>query len=282
MPGVMNPPDSRCPLCGTGEVAPNRRPAEPGLLRCNECRLVFRNRPNLTFGSRKPTEDLERLNAYREELFAYGLGVLAPHRQTGNLLDIGSGPGGFVHQAADTGWNAFGLEPDQGVLRATPRTYRASIACGVAEALPFVAGEADAVTFWDSLDIVPDPVAALRQARLALRPGGALLIRIRNGPLHLFLRRVPLVPNSFSVLHTTIFSRRTLREALELAGFESVRVGPSPITTHDAYDRSAGAARLFDLGKRAGSLVAKGVSSASRERLLICASLLAMARRPQQ
>jgi SAM-dependent methyltransferase len=272
-----------CPVCGGARTAPNPNPATPGLLRCPDCGLVFRERPVALSAQPSPAAaDLERLNAGRHDLFAVGLRLLAPHRRLGRLLDVGAGPGGFVKLAAEAGWRPIGIEPDAAVLRLAAALGVPGRVRAVAGALPCAAASLDAVTFWDTLDIVADPVGALREALSVLRPGGIVLARVRNGPVHLLMRRLPLVPASASVVQTTLFSRRTLGRSLEAAGFCAVRVRMSPLTARDPYRVETDPAFGLHMGRRTWSVVAAAAAAASGHRLQIGPSLLAIARRPEQ
>jgi SAM-dependent methyltransferase len=91
-------------------------------------------------------------------------------RRLGRLVDVGCAAGYFVEAAAARGWEAHGVEPSpearQGMAPA--------VAPRVAPSLDALDGSFDAITFWDVLEHLPDPLATLREARARLRPDGVL------------------------------------------------------------------------------------------------------------
>jgi Methyltransferase domain len=76
----------------------------------------------------------------------------------------------------------------------------------------------DAVTMWDVLEHVPQPVAALAQVRGWLKPGGRLFLNVPNmesGAARLLGPRWMLLLRE----HLWYFTPRTLGMALRAAGF---------------------------------------------------------------
>jgi ubiquinone/menaquinone biosynthesis C-methylase UbiE len=95
---------------------------------------------------------------------------------TGRVLELGVGTGlNLPHYAAAA--EVVGIDPDPHMLRrARPRAAAApcpvELAEGSAEALPFEDASFDTVVAALSLCTIPDPRAALREARRVLRPAG--------------------------------------------------------------------------------------------------------------
>jgi SAM-dependent methyltransferase len=105
--------------------------------------------------------------AYVSELLA--VRVLLPARGVG--LEIGVGSGRF---AAPLGVG-IGIDPSLHMLeRAKGRGI--SVACGVAEALPFRSGAFDYALIVTTICFVDDPIAMLKEARRVLKPRGRLVI----------------------------------------------------------------------------------------------------------
>jgi SAM-dependent methyltransferase len=105
------------------------------------------------------------------------------------VIDVGSGEGALTRLLARQGARVTGVEcsPEQlEKARAEPRVADETFVEGVAENLPFPAGTADVVIFFNSLHHVR-PVgqaAALAEAARVLKPGGTLYVSepIAEGP----------------------------------------------------------------------------------------------------
>ncbi len=92
------------------------------------------------------------------------------------VLDVGAGVGLFVAEAQARGWQAAGVEPSAAARRLAARTCAVELVSD----WPSPGQDMDLVTFWDVLGHVDDPRAALEKARRAVRPGGAVILKIPN------------------------------------------------------------------------------------------------------
>ena len=142
-------------------------------------------------------------------LLAGRLNQIAP---PGPVLDVGAGKGVLIDALHRQGREAIGLERDS--RRPDVRD----------EALKDVQGEWAALVFWHSLEHLPDPGDAIRQAARLLRPGGVLVVAVPNSDslqARVFGDRwLHLDPP----LHLVHLSRRALVSRLEASGFVVDRV----------------------------------------------------------
>ena len=145
---------------------------------------------------------------------------LAP--RIGTLLDIGCAAGYFLELASDQGWAAYGLEVSAFAANMA-RRRGLRVVNGTSPAV-FQAGQFDAITMWDVVEHLPDPVVFLKETNRLLRAGGLLSLctgRIDSTLAKLCGRhsRIFNPPQ-----HLTFFSRRSIERVLNLAGFRVIKV----------------------------------------------------------
>lgn len=144
----------------------------------------------------------------------------------GRGVDVGAGRGDVAASLSRSGWRMTAIEPSEqacDVMRARGIDARAGV-LGDVELEP---ASYEAAIFQHSLEHVDDPVADLRRALHALKPGGLVLVtvphfggwqarRFRGCWFHLDLPR-----------HRVHFTRQALEHALTRAGFTVERTTTS-------------------------------------------------------
>jgi SAM-dependent methyltransferase len=157
---------------------------------------------------------------------------LAPERR--RLLDVGAHVGRFLRLASEAGWEAEGVELNPATASYATRAtglpvHRADLRDLEAEGRRY-----DAVTLTDVLEHVPEPVAALEGLQGVLATGGWVAVKVPHGPAQRIKERLrgrlfrgyrPTVADN--LVHVSHFTPRSLRLALESAGFEAIRVAPA-------------------------------------------------------
>lgn len=184
-----------CSLCGSRHAEPvlTKTIARPGgeltfrLLRCVHCDLV-RTEPQLPpealatfYGEQYWGAVQEPDPAWIRRDQRHRTALLHRFRTSGSILDVGCGLGFFLRALDPSRWDRYGAEP-------MPLPYsEAARALGAERivhapltgaALP--SEKFDVVTFWDSLEHLPDPRAELQEARRVLRPGGLVVLALPN------------------------------------------------------------------------------------------------------
>lgn len=97
----------------------------------------------------------------------------------GNLLDIGSGTGTFVHTLKLRGWSITGIEPDEGARNLAKRKYGLDLLPGSSiNDLP--AQTFDAITLWHVLEHIEDPSAYMQRVKNLLKVTGRIFIAVPN------------------------------------------------------------------------------------------------------
>jgi SAM-dependent methyltransferase len=149
-----------------------------------------------------------------------------------SILDIGCGMGAFLALARRSGARVAGVEIDPRAVSACRAEGLDVIESSIADLLP-PAGPWDLVTFWDVLDHLDDPAGALLRVVPVLAPRGMVLIRGRNGSVHVPIKRLclrvrrlmPAFPDP-AVVHRFGISALGYRRMLQNAGFRDIHLSP--------------------------------------------------------
>lgn len=229
-----------CPLCGGGERRLLFRREVWEVVECARCAMVFVGN-DLAYHTQIQEHDW--MDGYRKEherpkckhpvlLFISSLTrrlkpkladrLLAQTlrwRQEGKLLDFGRGDASFLERAAEK-FEAMGVEISPRLAEmARKRMPAARILEGPATEVALPAMSMDVVTQFGYLEHEWRPLAALRAAHGALRPGGVTLIKVPNYAS--WNRRVMGTDWCGYHLpdHCNYFTPRTLRAMLQKENF---------------------------------------------------------------
>ncbi len=185
-------------------------------------------------------------------------------RDPGSLVDVGCALGFFLDEARRRGWRVAGVEASSWAA-AEARRRDLVVYPSLEELRRAEAGPWDAVTFFQVLEHLSDPAAALGEAHGCLRPGGRVVIETwdrKSLVARLFGRHWQQVSPP-SVIH--LFARRDLVALLEEAGFELCSV------RRTAKRVSAGFVAGLLAGKypRAMGWLRRAVAAAGLDRLAV-------------
>jgi len=178
-----------CPACRGLNWKPAPGVRGVALSRCADCGLL--GTAHFVAKSRT-THDLYDVDAedlavycaqylpHRHALYARFLPELQPFRQTGKLLEVGSGYGYFLEMANAAGWRGEGVEISpyccQVARQRGCKVWQAQL-----ENAELASGSFDVVILWDVIEHFTEPDAVVRRCGSLLRPGGALVMRTPDG-----------------------------------------------------------------------------------------------------
>lgn len=161
--------------------------------------------------------DYASLRSARTRMFERHLSRIEAKVGIGRILDIGCATGDFLKAARGRGWQVLGADPS--AARAQVEAAGIELVGTNIHDVAIDEGTLDAITFWDVLEHVTNPVADLTQARRLLRTGGVLALTVPDAAN--FTARVSgrrWFGFKTAGEHLQFFSRLSLRLALENAG----------------------------------------------------------------
>lgn len=105
--------------------------------------------------------------------------IKATGRETGRLLDMGSGTGAFLNEMKGRGWEITGLEPDEDARKVARQLHGIELSeASLLYRLP--AAGFDAITLWHVLEHVHELNPAIQQLKTILKDTGRLMIAVPN------------------------------------------------------------------------------------------------------
>jgi 2-polyprenyl-3-methyl-5-hydroxy-6-metoxy-1,4-benzoquinol methylase len=233
-----------CGLCGSDEYETRFQEGPFSVVTCRECGVTFVT-PRLKDASlidEVYNEGYWRSQAAKDhgytdycadaplylKTYRRRLSIVKRHfDRPGRVLDVGCAAGYFLDVMRGEGWEVTGLEPSEAIRsQAVERLGEERVLGGVLGDTELAEGSFDLVTLWDVIEHIPDPRAALREARRLIAPGGKLLVETQNvaSPAARILgRRWQHYKHAEHIYH---FNRATLTRLLEEAGFETLENRP--------------------------------------------------------
>jgi SAM-dependent methyltransferase len=149
-----------------------------------------------------------------------------------SIVDVGAAYGHFLSYAAQHGIRGVGCDLSRDAVKWGRGHLGVDLRCGWIDQIDLPEGRTDAVVCLDTLYYSPQPVLDLRRMRSLLRPGGYVVLRLRNGRnIPARARREGSRPIGRSVLpdgHLYGFSPATIGPTLEAGGFHLLRCEPAP------------------------------------------------------
>lgn len=151
---------------------------------------------------------------------------LQRHMRTGKLLDVGCATGFFLDEARRAGWSTAGLDVSGYAVQYARQQFGLDVKCGMLESVALPPESFDLVTMWDVIEHVADPARTIHLAGRLLREDGVITLAtpdVDSVPAR--LAGSGWVGYKLSGEHVTFFSKRTLSQMLEDAGFTVLQTG---------------------------------------------------------
>jgi ubiquinone/menaquinone biosynthesis C-methylase UbiE len=237
-----------CNICNSTAEEIISKAGIGNIVRCKKCGLFYRN-PRLS--------DKDEINKYKhkiyddssiliedkskKEIFVSILNNLEHYK--GKILDIGCADGYFLAFARERGWEPYGIEISDFLLRKARESLGGKYVFGVPlKMVNFPPNYFDVISMWDVLDHLMDPLGELIEIRRILKKKGLLIIRVRNMSFHILINKL-VKKNLFriiknpTVIHLYGFNNKNIKVLLEKVNLSMLKIGNSKLTLGDPYSQ---------------------------------------------
>ena len=157
-----------------------------GMRACEQCGVLFVS-PRLTKEAMASVfaehyfdyDDLDLWGERRKPVFADIVRILNS-RHAGAVFDVGAAYGHFVKYAQERGLSAAGSDISSRAVKVGRERLQVELHAGTLSQLALPDESVDAVVSLDTFYYVADPRAELAAMRRLVRPGGLIVLRLRN------------------------------------------------------------------------------------------------------
>ena len=191
--GLGNDSSSACPVCGhlggqewlLGKDRFHGRSETYALVHCPACSFVWQSHP--------PAPEKMHLHyteAYHRLISESGQNspvrwrdrkaALAPHKQSGALLDLGCSSGAFLESMRGESWKLYGIEMSSETARTAEARTGAQVFVGDILDASFAPESMDVITCFDVLEHVYEPRQLIQKVVEWLKPGGIFYVLVPN------------------------------------------------------------------------------------------------------
>lgn len=209
-----------CPFCGhwVGQCS-------------TETYLKSNQEWDVDVGTWPSPRDLRRLEHRRKRTVRTIARLIGKDCRQIRLLDVGCSSGAFLQIAADMGVEVEGIEP-AAKPAAFGRARGLKIHCGFIEAMRLPEHTFDAVTLFEVIEHLDNPIALLQHCHRVLRPDGVLVIG--TGNTDSWTRRVLKNRWDFFDLrrhggHISFFCPRSMKALARRTGFRVEKISTSSV-----------------------------------------------------
>lgn len=232
------------PLASTTIMLP-----EGSLLRCEECGQLLsrigehaywqsmRQFDRQEFNQPAPHERERRFKVARRRLDTIGALLQQPPAAL-RVLDVGCSRGYFLAAGTQLGIRMEGVEPAANIAAAA-RAQGLNIHTGELADAGFPAGSFDAVTLFEVIEHLKEPLMLLRECHRVLKPGGLLLLSTGNAAswtVAAMRERWDYFHVAKDAGHISFYNPRSIALLAARSGFKVERLETARVKLHEKGD----------------------------------------------
>lgn len=150
--------------------------------------------------------------------------VIEKYKTSGNILDVGCAAGYFLMVMKKLGWHVYGVDISSYMSNIAKKRFGLkNIYNSKLEKVNFRDIRFDVITFWDTIEHLPDPLKELNIARKILKEDGLLVIETQNINNILYKILGKKWHHFKPKEHLYHFSPKTIKILLEKSGFSIIK-----------------------------------------------------------
>lgn len=204
---------------------------------------------NTEDGTWPSKKDYARLFKRRKRDIRYISKILSKPLIDIHILDVGCSNGSSVFIASELGLNAEGVEPSEKAVQ-NGKDRGLNIHLGFLHDVDFASNTFDAITLYEVIEHVTDPIPMLKECHRILRPGGILLIG--TGNTHSWTRLIRKGKWDFFNMsqhggHISFFSTKSISVLASHTDFTVVKTKTSSVKFYEKGEVPSLLYRLFKI-----------------------------------
>jgi len=201
------------------------------LVKCLKCNLIYTNKPmkqeiiNSLYSSADFNSSIYAEQATKA--YIYGLrSVISNLNLKSHILDVGCGEGSFLKKISEIGFkNILGIEPSKLAVNYSNPVIKKKIKIGFFSNKIIKNKKFDLITFFMTLEHVPDPLKTVKQFHSSLNNNGVLSIVVHDsGSIinKMLGSKSPII----DIEHLQLFNSSSLKYLFEEVGFKKITIKP--------------------------------------------------------
>lgn len=227
-----------CPIGCQGTACPTRIVMPEGhLLQCSDCGQLFSQCSESRYqdsmqefdvaeGTSPNAQSIHRANTLHSKRLELIKQTLSLPAEAIGLLDVGCSSGAFLDTAKRLGFQTHGIEPaEKAATTAMSRGHAVKI--GLLEANTYPEASFDAVTLFEVIEHLKEPLPLLKTIYQVLKPGGVLMLSTGNAK-SLTVQCLKEKWDYFSIHqhggHISFFNPESMQKLASMAGFKVERL----------------------------------------------------------
>lgn len=230
-----------CNLCKSASFNTFQRIGNFNIVKCRKCGFVFtftektrhvsesvyreeyfhiEDFKNIKRGYRSYEKDRESHKYYFEKK----LDLIKKYLSSGKILDVGCALGFFMEAAKERGYDPFGIDVSKYAISYALKQFPKKVFLNTLKSAQFKAKFFDAVTLFQTIEHLDNPLETLREAGRILKKDGFLVIATpnHNCALRKIMRKYWFEYKPAE--HLSLFDEKTMKFLLDKSGFSLVEM----------------------------------------------------------